>query len=235
MRSSATRSYVKVCIARCYDVTRDTRHLPMKDCIDVDASSTIERRLDVLAPSFTAQEARAAGLSWTALYELRDGGRLVELSRGVYRRADATPIAEVDLRAVYLRSPHGMICLVSAMQHWGLTDEMPGPVDLAIPRPMHRPKIDYPNTIVHVFDAGTFAIGRDQVELGPGEPIYISSIERTLVDCLRLRHQIGPDLSYRALRSYLSGTGPQGHGHLLKMADVFRVRTVLLDAFEVLL
>jgi predicted transcriptional regulator of viral defense system len=199
------------------------------------SGSTIERRLDALAPSFTAQEARVVGMSWTALYELRDKGRLVELSRGVYRRADATPIAEVDLRAVYLRSPQGMICLVSALQHWELTDEMPGPVDLAIPRPMHRPKIDYPSTKVHVFDGSTFAVGRDQVELGPSEPVYISSIERTLVDCLRLRHQLGADLAYRALRSYLSSGGPQRHGELLKMADVFRVRTVLLDAFEVLL
>jgi predicted transcriptional regulator of viral defense system len=197
--------------------------------------SAIEERLEALAPSFTAQEARVTGMSWPALYRLRDRGRIVELSRGVYRKSDAAPIAEIDLRAVYLRSPHGMICLVSALQHWQLTDEMPGAVDLALPRPLHRPKIDYPATRVHIFNADTFAAGREPVDLGPGEPIFISSIERTLVDCLRLRHQLGSDLAYRALREYLSRSGPQRHGELLKMADVLRVRTILLDAFEVLL
>jgi predicted transcriptional regulator of viral defense system len=200
----------------------------------MSTTSTIER-LRVLSPSFTAQEARATGLSWAALYELRDSGQLVELSRGVYRKADAPPIAEVDLRAVYLRQPHGMICLLSALQHWQLTDEMPGAVDLAIPRPMHRPRIDRPMTRVYVFDAESFQAGRELVHLGPGEPIYISSVERTLVDCLRFRHDLGNDLAYRALREYLGRTGPQKHGELMKTAEALRVRTILLDAFEVLL
>ena len=197
-------------------------------------TSTIER-LNVLPASFTAQEARTKGLSWPALYELRDDGRLLELSRGVYRKADAPPIAEIDLRAVYLRSPHGMICLVSALQHWQLTDDMPAAVDLAIPRPMHRPKIDRPKTRVYVFDTDTFQAGREYVDLGAGEPIAISSVERTIVDCLRLRHDLGSDLAYRALREYLGRSGPQRHGELMKMAETLRVRTILLDAFEVLL
>lgn len=197
-------------------------------------TSTIER-LTVLPPSFTAQEARTKGLSWSALYELRDDSRLVELSRGVYRKTDAPPIPEVDLRAVYLRSPLGMICLVSALQHWQLTDEMPAAVDLAIPRPAHRPKIVRPKTRVYVFHAETFQAGREFVDLGPGEPIAISSVERTLVDCLRLRHDLGNDLGYRALREYLGRSGPQRHAELMKMAEALRVRTILLDAFEVLL
>lgn len=197
--------------------------------------STAEQRLGFLEPSFTAQEARVKGLSWEALYDLRDRGALVELSRGVYRKADAPPIAEIDLRAVYLRSPHGMICLVSALQHWQLTDEMPDTVHLAVPRPMHRPTIDRPRTQVHSFDAGTFQVGRELVELGPGEPIAISTIERTLVDCLRFRHRLGSDLVYRALRDYLRRTGSPRHGELLKMAEALRVRSVLLDGLEVLL
>lgn len=198
------------------------------------ATSTVEHRLEALSPSFTAGQARSEGMSWPVLYELRDRGRIVELSRGVYRKADAPPIAEVDLRAVCLRSPHGMICLVSALWHWELTDELPGVVDLAVPRPMSPPRIAYPPTRVHVFGPGSFQVGRELVEVGPGEPIAISSVERTLVDCLRLRHQLGADLAYRALREYLGRAGPQGHGELLRTAEALRVRTVLLDALEVL-
>jgi predicted transcriptional regulator of viral defense system len=198
------------------------------------AMSTVEQRLGAL-PSFTARQARVAGLSWPALYELRDHGRLVELSRGVYRKANAPPIAEVDIRAVCLRSPHGTICRVSALQHWQLTDEMPGVVDLAVPRSSHRPKIDRPPTRVHTFDTATFPAGRELVDLGRGEPVYISSPARTVVDCLRFRHHLGTGLAYQALREYLNRTGPQRHGELLKMAELLRVRTVLLNAFDVLL
>lgn len=201
----------------------------------MDPNLTVDEHLEGLDPSFTADAARVTGMSWSALYRLRDSGRIVELSRGVYRKADAPPISEVDLRAVSLRSPHGMICLVSALQHWKLTDEMPGVVDLAIPRPLHRPKIDWPATRIHVFDATTFQAGKNEVELGPEETIWISSVERTLIDCLRLRHQIGSDLAYGALRTYLRRTGPQRPRELLEMANTLRVRTVLLDAFEVLL
>ncbi len=49
--------------------------------------------IEDLPASFTTGQARAAGVAPSTLYRMRERGEVVELSRGVWRRADAPPIA----------------------------------------------------------------------------------------------------------------------------------------------
>jgi predicted transcriptional regulator of viral defense system len=160
-------------------------------------------RIRELGPVFRSKEAVAAGVSWRDLYALRDRGEIIELSRGLYQRADAAGISHIDFVAVCGRVPHGMICLNSALAYWDLSDEIPGEVHLAVPSGSHRPVIHYPPTRVHVFHAGTFAIGRLEVAEETGERFWVSDRERTVADAFRLRHLTGEDLAFGALRRYL--------------------------------
>lgn len=157
-----------------------------------------------LPESFTTGQATAAGLASTTLYRLRDRGEVVELSRGVWRWADAAPTAHESLLAVTLRAPHGTICLVSALALHELTDELPSAVDLAVSRGATRPRISYPPVAVHVFDADTFGLRREQVEVAPGEHVPVYEPIRSVVDALRLRHQVGVDIAFSALRRLLA-------------------------------
>jgi predicted transcriptional regulator of viral defense system len=174
-------------------------------------------RIRELAPVFRSKDAVAAGVSWRDLYALRDQGAILELSRGLYQRADAAGISHVDFVAVCGRAPHGMICLNSAVAYWDLSDEIPAKVDLAVPSGSHRPVIDYPPTQVHVFGAGTFAIGRLEVAEEAGERFWVSDRERTVADAFRLRHLTGEDLAFAALRRYL-----QSQPRLARLAEVAR-------------
>jgi predicted transcriptional regulator of viral defense system len=174
------------------------------------------------------------GARWEDLYRLRDEGALIELSRGVYRVADAPATAHLDLVAVCRRAPEGMICLSSAASFWDLTDELPDAVHVAVARGRHRPSIAYPSTRVHVFAADTFALGRVQQTLESAETIAISSRERTVVDLLRLRSRVGRDLALSALRRYLQGREARP-GELLALARQLRVGTVMAEAMEPLL
>ncbi len=174
-------------------------------------------RIRELPPVFRSKDAVAAGVSWRDLYALRDQGAILELSRGLYQRADAAGISHVDFVAVCGRAPHGMICLNSALAYWDLSDEIPAEVDLAVPSGSHRPVIDYPPTRVHVFRADTFAIGRLEVAEEAGERFWISDRERTVADAFRLRHLTGDDLAFAALRRYL-----QSRPHLARLAEVAR-------------
>lgn len=160
-------------------------------------------RLRGIGPVFRSKEAVAAGVSWRDLYALRDHGEIVELSRGLYQLAESAGAPNVDFIAVCGRAPHGMICLNSALAFWELSDEIPGQVHLAVPSGTHRPAIGYPPTSVHVFQAATFGIGRIEIEAGPGERFWISDRERTVMDVFRLRHLVGEDLAFGALRRYL--------------------------------
>ena len=67
-----------------------------------------------LPPTFTTRTALDAGLSYRDLYQMRDNGELVELSRGVFRSAGAPAATFPDLLAVAYRAPIGVICAVSA-------------------------------------------------------------------------------------------------------------------------
>lgn len=182
----------------------------------------------------SAAELIESGARWDDLYRLRDSGELIELSRGVYRVADAPASAHLDLIAVCRRAPEGMICLNSAASFWDLSDEMPDSVHLAIARGRHRPQIAYPPTRIHVFATGTFALGRIHQTVDSTATIAIGSPERTVVDLLRLRSRVGRDLALSALRRYLQGSDAKP-GELLALARQLRVGTVMAEAMEPLL
>jgi predicted transcriptional regulator of viral defense system len=182
----------------------------------------------------SAAELIESGARWEDLYRLRDSGELIELSRGIYRVADAPATAYLDLLAVCRRAPDGMICLNSAAGFWDLSDEMPDAVHLAIARGKHRPRIAYPPTRVHVFAAATFSLGLSIEQIDSGETIAISSRERTVVDLMRLRARIGSDLALAALRRYLQGDDARP-AELLAMARRLRIGSVMAEAMEPLL
>jgi predicted transcriptional regulator of viral defense system len=182
----------------------------------------------------SSAELIAAGARWEDLYRLRDSGRLLELSRGIYRVAGAPATVHLDLVAVCRRAPNAMVCLNSAASFWDLTDEMPAAVHIAVPRGAHRPRIGHPPTKVHVFAADTFSLGRMQQQVESGETIAISSRERTVIDLMRLRSRVGRDQALAALRSYLR-SGEARPGDLLDLARQLRIGTVMADAMEPLL
>ena len=182
----------------------------------------------------SAKELIEDGARWDDLYRLRDSGKLIELSRGIFRLADAPATAHLDLVAVCRRAPGAMICLNSAASFWDLSDEMPDSVHLAVARGKHRPRITYPPTQVHIFAAATFSLGRVLQEVESGETIAISSKERTAVDLLRLRSRVGRDLALSALRRYLQGSDAKP-GELLALARRLRVGSVMAEAMEPLL
>jgi hypothetical protein len=114
-----------------------------------------------------------------------------------------------------------------------LTDEVPAEVHLAVPRGTHRPRISYPPTQVHVFATGTFDLGRERLRLDSGEEIYIYTPERSVVDAMRLRNQVGTDVAYEALRRYLRRSGSSS-GDLLHLARRLKAGGPIADALKVL-
>jgi hypothetical protein len=190
-------------------------------------------RLRSLGPVFRAGQAIDAGVSWRDLYRVRDEGLVVELSRGFYQLAGEGAVDQPDFVAVCARAPQAMVCLRSALAYWDLSDEIPGWVDLAVPRGSHRPQIDHPPVQVHVFGAGTFGLGRMEITAGPGARFAITGAERTVVDVFRFRRRLGEDLAFGGLRRYLQRPRPKP-GQLAELAGELRVRGPVLDALRVL-
>ena len=172
--------------------------------------------MDLLAPTFTTKAALALGVHPRDLYAWRDGGLLIELSRGVFRKVDA---------------PTSIVCCVSAAAVHELTDELPPAVQLAVPNGSHPPHIDYPPTQVFRFASATFALGLSEVEAAPGEWVRIYDAARTVVDLMRLRHRFGETLAHTALnRSLTSGaTRPADVLHCAQVLGVAGPVRLALD------
>jgi hypothetical protein len=65
------------------------------------------------------------------------------------------------------------------------------------------------------------------------EEIAIYSPERSVVDAMRLRSQVGTDVAYEALRRYLRRPGAST-GNLLRLARRLRSGGTVQDALQVL-
>lgn len=160
-----------------------------------------------LPSTFTTEMARAHGVHPRDLYAWRDAGQVVELSRGVFRRADAPPASYPDVLAIAYRSPRAIVCCVSAAALHELTDEMPPAVQIAVPKRSHTPVIDYPPVTVFRFEETTFELGLSSFEAGPGEAVRIYDATRTVVDLMRFRRRLGEPIAHVALNRYLSSPG----------------------------
>lgn len=156
-----------------------------------------------LPSTFTTKVARGMGVHPRDLYGWRDAGGIVELSRGVFRRADAPPASYPDLLAVAYRAPRAIVCCLSAAAVHELIDELVGSVQVAVPKHTHVPAIDYPPTTVFRFEEATFELGLATVEAAPGELVRVYDPTRTVVDLMRLRHRFGEPTAHTALRRYL--------------------------------
>ncbi|MDO8186045.1 type IV toxin-antitoxin system AbiEi family antitoxin domain-containing protein [Conexibacter sp. JD483] len=183
---------------------------------------------------FRVSEAVAAGVSRATLHRLRVAGELTTVARGVVQLPDAGMGMSSGLAAVSARVPRATICLNSALAFWDLTDEVPRQVHLAVPRGTHRPSIDQPETRVHTFDAGTFAIERQQAQTDVGEPFWVYAPERSVIDAMRLTRWVGRDTALHALRRYLARPGADP-AHLAELARELGGSAQLRPALETLL
>jgi predicted transcriptional regulator of viral defense system len=159
--------------------------------------------------TFTTRAARALGVHPRDLYDWRDDGQIVELSRGVFRRADAPAASFPDFLAIAHRSPTAIICCVSAAAVHDLTDELPATVQIAVPGRARAPRIDFPPTTAYRFDETTFELGLARLEAAPGEWVRVYDAPRTVVDLMRLRHRLGDSLAHIALQRYVKQRGAQ--------------------------
>ena len=189
-------------------------------------------QLEGLPPTFTAAQARAAGVHPRTLYRWRDTGDIVELSRGVFRNTDAPLPAYPDLLAVTMRAPRAIVCALSAAIVHELTDVAPHEVQVAVPAGTHVSKITYPPTRVLRFDPATHHLGLTTVEAAPGEPIPIYDPSRTVVDLIRLRHRFGHEVAFSALNRYLARPDARRHD-VYAYAQALRVKVLTLTALDV--
>ncbi len=150
-------------------------------------------------PFFTTAEAHNLGVSTRMLSYWVSKGKIERLQRGVYRFIEGTSTLDprwVDLyRAAIANS--GVVCLLSALDIYGLTDEFVDEHWIAIENQrgqLHQPGVRFVRVRDVQFEQKKKSI--DAFSL----PIF--SVERTLVDSFRL---LDKETALKALKGYCQG------------------------------
>lgn len=199
------------------------------------ATPRLSWRMGALGPTFTAAQARMAGLSSRDLAALAAAGQIDEISRGVYRRADAPETAHLDLIAVCTRVPRAVICDESALALHELIDDIPPVVHIAVRRGTRRPTITYPPVKVAQYATVTFDLGIEHFEAAPGETVPVYSAARSVIDAMRHRRRIGETLALSALGRYLRRGGQPGVSELQRTALELGALSAIRPAVEAVL
>ena len=148
-----------------------------------------------------APDLEPVGCSRTLLPYLAEKGVLRRVTRGAYALADYVPENETFL-ATAAAVPHGVICLLSALQFHEITTQMPVKTWVAIKRGTRMPTCKGLNLQVVKLTGAAFSEGIEEHD-GDGVPIRVYSAGKTVVDCFKFRNRIGLDVALEALRDAL--------------------------------
>jgi predicted transcriptional regulator of viral defense system len=181
--------------------------------------------------TFTAAEARSAGIANKDLQRLAEAGLLERVSRGLY--ISASDMADDYLVAQY-KCGQGVFSHETALFFHGLSDRTPLVLMMTIPS-------GYNTRLLHEKEAYRFfyckpelhSIGITTVVSPHGNNLRAYDRERTLCDCIKKKAVLDSDLVLSAVKQYMSESGTD-LAKLLDYAETLKVRDIVRQYMEVL-
>lgn len=175
----------------------------------------------------------SAGLSKSDVCVLCNDGYIKRVRHGYYSLTDDIDVGEERLIQVLL--PEAIVCVESALFHYGYSDFAPRIWTLAVPRTMTKTKINmeaitykpyYIQNRLHTLGK-TFS-DFDGVIL----PIY--NRERTICDCFKYRTKLDNEIFNKAVNAYVADDNKK-LSSLSKYAKEMNVYKKVMELMEVLL
>ena len=175
----------------------------------------------------------AAGIRAVDVVNLCNAGYLDRVRHGYYQMAEQHETAEEQMLATLI--PQGIVCVESALFHYGYSDFVPRKWSIAVPRSVSRAKLN-----VDALPVQTFFVQRDLYELGKttgdfdGVTLPVYDRERTICDCFKYRSRLDNELFSKALNAYANDP-KKNLSNLSVYAKKLRVYKKVIELMEVLL
>ena len=175
----------------------------------------------------------AAGIRAVDVVNLCNAGYLDRVRHGYYQMAEQHETAEEQMLATLI--PQGIVCVESALFHYGYSDFAPRKWSIAVPRSVSRAKLD-----VDALPLQTYFVQRDLYELGKttgdfdGVTLPVYDRERTICDCFKFRSRLDNELFSKALNAYANDP-KKNLSNLSVYAKKLRVYKKVIELMEVLL
>ena len=153
-------------------------------------------------PSFTSKDAKAVGVPSAVLSYYVKIGKLKRIRRAVYQAAEYQDSAFsqwTDLAEVVRSISGGVVCLISALALYDLTEEIPRQHWIGI---RHGTSVRS-NRRIKIVRFRNLDLGKTQIKLGK-ICIPIFDRERTIVDAFRL---LSRETAIKALKAAITKTG----------------------------
>lgn len=155
----------------------------------------------ISVPLFTSAEAEKQGIPRHALAYLVKRGALERIYPGAYRFSQYEPKVEFqweNLALIAVSIPHGVICLISALYYYDLTDQVMREAWIAISHDSRPPK--RPNT--RIIRMRNIKLGKIEIAFGEYN-VHIFDRERCVVDAFRY---LSKEIAIKAIQRYFQGT-----------------------------
>ena len=175
----------------------------------------------------------AAGIPAVDIVNLCNTGFLERIRHGYYQLADGNTSSEEQLIATLI--PKAIICVESALFHYGYSDFAPRKWSIAVPRSMSRTKLD-----IDALTLQTYYVQSEIYELGKttadfnGVVLPIYDRERTICDCFKYRSRLDNEIFNKALNAYVNDS-KKDLRNLSGYAKKLRVQKKVTELMEVLL
>ena len=152
-------------------------------------------------PLFHAEEAQNLGVHPGLLSYYIKQGFIEKIGRGVYRNPTIEPNIDFkweDLFITVKSVPNGVVCLISALDIYDMTDEIPREHWIAIPHATTAPK----RSQTRFIRTRDIELGKTEIKIR-SEKIPIFNPERTIVDSFRY---LDIEVAIKALKAGLKGS-----------------------------
>lgn len=193
------------------------------------AQNTIEKAKGIAKTA----ELISAGLSKSDISNLCNNGYIERVRHGYYSLAEADDAGEEQMIQTLL--PEAIVCVESALFHYGYSDFAPRVWTLAVPRTMTKTKIN-----MNVITYKPYYIQNELHELGKtfadfdGVMLPIYDRERTICDCFKYRTKLDNEIFNKAVNAYVADDN-KNLSNLSKYAKEMKVYKKVMDLMEVLL
>lgn len=160
-------------------------------------------------------------------------GRIDRVRHGVYGLAGTLDLSHPDLVTASIVVPSGVICLITALSFYEVTDEIPRQIDIAVTKGYGNKGTDKLPLKFYYFSRETWKQGVEEHDID-GKKIRIYSLAKTIADCFKFRNQIGVDIARSALKNALEQKKVDQR-EIMKYAKICRITKIIKPILETLI
>ncbi len=139
------------------------------------------------------------------IQRLIDEDIIEKVRTGYYQLIDDdNPSEAVTVKRLF---PDGILCMDTALWHYGYSDRTPSRWHIAVDKYSNRTRfnIDYPFVKAYFVAPEVLSIGLCEQEID-GITVKMYDKERVICDCLRYRNKMDKELFNKAIQGYVSDT-----------------------------